>query len=313
MPAPGRTNAICARSAARSLAATEQVGNEAQQSRHRQAHDVPVVALDLLDESRSATLDGVGAGPLAPLPGGQVPSQIRLLEAAEADLRDGHVAALGAVGLAQRDAGHHLVRAPGQAAQEDLGLRLVARLAEGVAVEDNGGVGAEDALGGWNRAGLSQRVLPHQRPRVAPGELLHLRRLHPEGDSELLEDLTSLRRARGKNHSGAGRARPLVHGEDQSSGKKRPISRAEDSAESEPCTRLVWTSSPNSPRIEPGAASSGFVAPITWRAAVTASWPSSTSATSGPPVMKSTRSPKKGRSACSAECRSARSRSTVMC
>ena len=34
-----------------------------------------------------------------------------------------------------------------------------------------------------------------------------------------------------------------------------------------------------------GAASSGFVAPITWRAALTASWPSSTIATSGPEVM----------------------------
>ena len=33
------------------------------------------------------------------------------------------------------------------------------------------------------------------------------------------------------------------------------------------------------------AASSGFVAPITWRAATTASWPSSTIATSGPLVM----------------------------
>ena len=55
-----------------------------------------------------------------------------------------------------------------------------------------------------------------------------------------------------------------------------------------------------SPRIEPGAASSGLVAPITWRAAVTASWPSSTIATSGPPVMKSTRSPKNGFSLCSA-------------
>ena len=42
------------------------------------------------------------------------------------------------------------------------------------------------------------------------------------------------------------------------------------------------------------ADSSGSVAPITWRAAVTASWPSSTIATSGPPVMKSTSSPKNG-------------------
>ena len=64
---------------------------------------------------------------------------------------------------------------------------------------------------------------------------------------------------------------------------------------------MFWpTSSAKSPRIEPGADSSGFVAPITWRAATTASWPSSTIATSGPLVMKSTSSPKNGRSACSA-------------
>ena len=49
-----------------------------------------------------------------------------------------------------------------------------------------------------------------------------------------------------------------------------------------------------SPRIEPGAASSGLVAPITWRAAATASSPSSTMATSGPEVMNSTSSSKNG-------------------
>ena len=49
-----------------------------------------------------------------------------------------------------------------------------------------------------------------------------------------------------------------------------------------------------------GAASTGLVAPISWRAAVTASWPSSTAATSGPPVMNETSSPKNGFSVCSA-------------
>ena len=60
------------------------------------------------------------------------------------------------------------------------------------------------------------------------------------------------------------------------------------------------TSMAKSPRIEPVAASSGLVAPITWRAALMASWPSSTSATSGPEVMKSTSSPKNGLPSCSA-------------
>src|ERR671914_331041 len=197
MPLPARSGAVHrARPEAGSLAAAEQVGDQAQERRHRQTHHVPVVALDLLHESRSPALDRVGAG-----------------------------------------------------------------------------------------ARLSHGVLPHEPARIAPRELLHVRRLRPEGDPELLEDRPSLGRARRKY---------------QSAGKNSPISRAADSAESEPWTRLVWTSRPKSPRMEPGDASSGFVAPITWRAAATASWPSSTSATSGPPVMKSTRSPKKGRSACSA-------------
>ena len=60
------------------------------------------------------------------------------------------------------------------------------------------------------------------------------------------------------------------------------------------------TSSAKSPRIEPGAASSGFVAPMTCRAARIASLPSSTIATSGAEVMKSTSSPKNGLPSCSA-------------
>ena len=63
---------------------------------------------------------------------------------------------------------------------------------------------------------------------------------------------------------------------------------------------LKVTSSAKSPRIEPGAASTGLVAPISWRAAGTASAPSKTIATSGPPVMKETSSPKNGFSVCSA-------------
>ena len=59
-----------------------------------------------------------------------------------------------------------------------------------------------------------------------------------------------------------------------------------DSGESEPWTMFVPTSIAKSPRIEPVVASSGLVAPITWRAALIASSPSSTSATIGPEVMK---------------------------
>ena len=64
---------------------------------------------------------------------------------------------------------------------------------------------------------------------------------------------------------------------------------------------MFWpTSTAKSPRIEPGAASSGLVAPITWRAAFTACSPSSTIATSGPDVMNETSSSKNGLPSCSA-------------
>jgi hypothetical protein len=64
---------------------------------------------------------------------------------------------------------------------------------------------------------------------------------------------------------------------------------------------MFWpTAMAKSPRIEPGEASSGFVAPMTWRAAMTACSPSSTMATSGAEVMKSTSSPKNGLPSCSA-------------
>ena len=64
---------------------------------------------------------------------------------------------------------------------------------------------------------------------------------------------------------------------------------------------MFWpTAIAKSPRIEPGAASIGFVAPITWRAAAIACSPSSTIATSGPDVMNSTSSPKNGLPSCSA-------------
>ena len=46
------------------------------------------------------------------------------------------------------------------------------------------------------------------------------------------------------------------------SGKKSAISRAADSGESDPCTRFSVVSIPKSPRMVPGSASAGLVAPI---------------------------------------------------
>ena len=77
-------------------------------------------------------------------------------------------------------------------------------------------------------------------------------------------------------------------------------SRCADSGESEPCTRLSGIASARSPRIVPGAAVAGFVAPIVVRTTEIADSPSSTSASVGAEVMNSTSSPKNGFSRCSA-------------
>jgi hypothetical protein len=83
-------------------------------------------------------------------------------------------------------------------------------------------------------------------------------------------------------------------------GKNKAISRFADSGESEPCTMLFCTSSAWSARMLPVVALSGSVAPASWRNASIARGPSTTAATSGPEVMKSTSGAKNGFSRCSA-------------
>ena len=60
------------------------------------------------------------------------------------------------------------------------------------------------------------------------------------------------------------------------------------------------SSSAKSPRIVPGAESSGFVAPIIVRTTEIADSPLTASASTGPDVMKSTSEPKNGFALCSA-------------
>ena len=105
---------------------------------------------------------------------------------------------------------------------------------------------------------LAQRVLDARPPAAAPSSTRRRRRRsHLEGDAE------SPRGSRAAAASGwRGQAAS------RSSGNQIPISRAADSGESEPWTMFWPTSIAKSPRIEPVVASSGFVAPITWRAAV---------------------------------------------
>ena len=143
------------------------------------------------------------------------------------------------------------MRAPREACEEPLGRLLVARLAEDVAVERDVGVGPEDKrVTGrrGDREGLAAGVLLRDPRRVAGGLLLDARDPDLERDPGLLEDRPPLRRPRRQ---------------DQSSGKNSAASRSADSGESEPWTMFCPTATAKSPRIEPGDASSGLVAPIT--------------------------------------------------
>ena len=82
--------------------------------------------------------------------------------------------------------------------------------------------------------------------------------------------------------------------------KKRPSSLCALCGESEPWTRLSGMLRARSPRIVPGAASAGFVAPMRDLMAFMAPSPLTLMATTGVEVMKSTSSSKKGFSRCSA-------------
>ena len=106
---------------------------------------------------------------------------------------------------------------------------------------------------------LATRVLDGDLDGVARLQLLGVADDDVKGDAELLQDRPPLGRAGCQDQAA------------QRFGKKIAASRAADSFESEPWTMFWPTSSAKSPRIEPVAASSGFVAPITWRAAFTAS------------------------------------------
>src|SRR4051795_178948 len=88
-----RRAAADARSAAgvrvrrRSLAAEKNPRFQVQERGDGQADDVQVVAVDAPHQRRSRTLDGVSAGPLAPLLGRDVPVKNTVVERAERDVR----------------------------------------------------------------------------------------------------------------------------------------------------------------------------------------------------------------------------------
>jgi len=94
---------------------------------------------------------------------------------------------------------------------------------------------------------LASGVLTNLELRLPTRNLANPRHHNLELNIQLPKNLAPLRR------SGC---------EDYSSGNQIPISRSADSSESEPWTILKVTSNAKSPRIEPGAASTGLVAPI---------------------------------------------------
>src|ERR1700722_20043417 len=199
---------------------------------------------------------------------------------------------------------------------------LVRRLTVDTGTQSHQRVDAKDCLlrpsGCMSRARLQQRVLDRHLLRLALLNLLYVARTYRERHAQALKDHPTLWRGRGEHEPIEPAHEPLTHilaavkilvaataaarasAKAESSGKNNAASRAADSAESEPWTMFWPISMAKSPRIEPGAASSGLVAPIVCRAALTASRPSSTIATIGPEVMNATNSPKNGFSACSA-------------
>src|SRR3954453_23357940 len=226
----------------------KQLGHEVDQALQRQADDVEIVALDTRDQDRPGALDGVAAGAPAPLRGAHVPVQQRGARVAEVDRGD---LGRGVGELAVTDNGDRpddLMAATGQARDVGARLGLVGGLAEDVAADGHQRVGAErERLRHGQR--LAARVLLGDGDRVAVGLLLDARDADVERDADLLEDRAPLRRRRRERQP--------------SSGKNSPASRMPDSGASDPWTMLVPPSIAKSPRIEPGTASSGLVAPIT--------------------------------------------------
>ena len=97
------------------------------------------------DERRAAALDGVGAGPVAPLARPEVPLDVGLRERCERHVARRPADVLDAAGP-QAEARVDGVRPPGEGAQERPRLRLVARLPVHAAVERHERVDAEHAL-----------------------------------------------------------------------------------------------------------------------------------------------------------------------
>jgi hypothetical protein len=111
-----------------------------------EAYYVEVVAYDAGDPAGGAALDGVGAGFVHGLAGGDVGGYFFVGQSQEGDGGDfGGYFSVG--GGDHGDAGDDAVGAAGKKTEHAGGVGCVLRLAENLAVEGYGGVGAEDGQG----------------------------------------------------------------------------------------------------------------------------------------------------------------------
>ena len=249
-----------------------EVRDEVEQAREREPDDVEVVALDARDERGAAALDGVAAGAALPLAGLRRTSPASAgVGGAEVDLGDldgggGDLAVAGEGDRRRRPGGVRPARRA-RYSRAWAASRGLPRMSPSTATS----VSAPSTSVARHRQRLAARVLLGDGDRVAVRLLLDVRRRG--------------RRRRRRAARGSRAAGGDADASAQSSGKNRPASRTPDSGESEPWTMFWPTAIAKSPRIEPVVASSGLVAPITWRAALIASSPSSTIATIGPEVM----------------------------
>jgi hypothetical protein len=108
-----------------------------------QADYVEVVTLDAGNPAGGAALDGVGAGFVHGLAGGDVGGNLFVRKGEEFDGGDfgGYFSALRRY---EGDAGDDAMGAAGEKTQDTGGVGGVFRLAQDVVVEGDGGIGAED-------------------------------------------------------------------------------------------------------------------------------------------------------------------------
>ena len=121
---------------------------------NRQPDDVRVRPVDSRNEPRRQALNGVRAGLVAPFPARDVPGDLVSLSAATNQTAVRLDAADLARAAPQADAGQHLVRRPDSRRSIAGRVVVVARLAEDLAVDDHGRVGAEDDRVGSLKAAL---------------------------------------------------------------------------------------------------------------------------------------------------------------